>query len=251
MNQNSGFSPVVPYQKGCAMRLQRALQTKTKWQDAAAKAGQSKTDGAAAFDAILPRYTACHDTLEALLGAIAGELLARLCEETRSLLEEWRYYKRDAALLDFDDLLYTARDLLRDHGEVRRALSQRFRHVMVDEFQDTDPLQTEILWLICGDDCVGGDALARPLRHGSLFMVGDPKQAIYRFRGADVNAYIAARSAVHADSQIKITANFRSVEPILDFVNARFKPALSAAGQPGFSELSPIHPPIGDQPGGG
>jgi ATP-dependent exoDNAse (exonuclease V) beta subunit len=227
----------------------RALQTKTKWQDAAAKAGQSKTNGAAAFDAILPRYKACHDALEALLGAIAGELLSRLCEETRSLLEEWRDYKRDAALLDFDDLLYTARDLLRDHREVRQALSQRFQHVMVDEFQDTDPLQTEILWLICGDDCDEGDALARPLRPGSLFMVGDPKQAIYRFRGADVSAYIAVRSAVDAGSQIKITANFRSVEPILGFVNARFEPVLSAAGQPGFSELSPIHPAIGGKPG--
>lgn len=227
----------------------RALQTKTKWQEVAAKAGLSKAEGTAAFDAILPRYTACHDALEALLGAIAGELLSRLCEETQSLLEDWRDYKRGAALLDFDDLLYTARDLLRDHREVRQALSQRFRHVMVDEFQDTDPLQTEILWLICGDDCVGGDALARPLRPSSLFMVGDPKQAIYRFRGADVNAYIAARSAVDAGSQIKITANFRSVEPILDFVNARFEAALSAAGQPGFSELSPIHPAIGGKPG--
>lgn len=227
----------------------RALQTKTKWQEAAAKAGRSKADGTAAFDAILPRYTACHDALEALLSAIAGELQSRLCEEARSLLEEWCDYKRSAALLDFDDLLYTARGLLRDHGAVRRALSQRFRHVMVDEFQDTDPLQTEILWLICGADCGGDDALARPLRDGSLFMVGDPKQAIYRFRGADVNAYIAARSAVDAGSQVKITANFRSVEPILDFVNARFEPALSAAGQPGFSELSPIHPAIGGKPG--
>jgi ATP-dependent exoDNAse (exonuclease V) beta subunit len=60
---------------------------------------------------------------------------------------------------------------------------------MVDEFQDTDPLQIEILWLICGEDCKGSDALARPLRPGGLFMMGDPKQAIYRFRGADVNAF--------------------------------------------------------------
>ena len=62
---------------------------------------------------------------------------------------------------------------------------------MVDEFQDTDPLQIEILWLICGEDCknVDSHALARPLRAGALFMVGDPKQAIYRFRGDDVNAY--------------------------------------------------------------
>ena len=99
-----------------------------------------------------------------MLGAIAGELLSRLRNEMRSLRDDWRGYKRDAALLDFDDLLYTARNLLRDHGEVRRALSQRFRHVMVDEFQDTDPLQIEILWLICGEECEGIDTLARPVR---------------------------------------------------------------------------------------
>ncbi|MEH6952557.1 UvrD-helicase domain-containing protein [Nitrobacter sp. NHB1] len=226
----------------------RALQASGKWQDAAAKAGHSKTHGKAAFDAVVPRYKACHEALEALLGAIAGELLSRLRNELRSLRDDWRDYKRDAALLDFDDLLYTARNLLRDHEEVRRALSQRFRHVMVDEFQDTDPLQIEILWLICGEECEGIDALARPLRPGGLFMVGDPKQAIYRFRGADVNAYIAARSAIDAGSQIKITANFRSVEPILAFVNKRFEPVLSAAGQPGFSELSSIHPAIGSKP---
>jgi len=227
----------------------RALQTSGKWQDAAAKAGQSKPHGKAAYDAIVPRYKACHEALESLLGAIAGELLSRLRHEMQSLRDDWRDYKRDAALLDFDDLLYTARNLLRGHEEVRRALSQRFRHVMVDEFQDTDPLQIEILWLICGEDCEGSDALARPLRPGGLFMVGDPKQAIYRFRGADVNAYIAARSAIDAGSQIKITANFRSVEPILAFVNKQFEPALSADGQPGFSELSPIHPAIGSKPG--
>jgi ATP-dependent exoDNAse (exonuclease V) beta subunit len=227
----------------------RALQTSVKWQDAAAKAGHSKAHGKAAFDAIVPRYKTCHEALEALLGAIAGELLSRLRNEMQSLRDEWRDYKRDAALLDFDDLLYTARNLLRDHGEVRRALSLRFRHVMVDEFQDTDPLQIEILWLICGEECEGNDPLARPLRPGGLFMVGDPKQAIYRFRGADVNAYIAARSAIDAASRIQITANFRSVEPILAFVNKRFEPVLSAGGQPGFSELSAIHSSIGSKPG--
>ena len=69
----------------------------------------------------------------------------------QSLRDDWRDYKRDAALLDCDDLLYTARNLLRDHEEeVRRALSQRFRHVMVDEFQDTTELQVEILKVLFG-----------------------------------------------------------------------------------------------------
>ena len=108
----------------------------------------------------------------------------------------WRAYKRaTAALLDFDDLLYTARDLLREHETVRQALARPFRHVLVDEFQDTDPLQIDILWRLCGE--ARNEAtltpLARALRPGALFLVGDPKQAIYRFRGADVNAYIGAR----------------------------------------------------------
>src|SRR4051812_11679532 len=56
------------------------------------------------------------------------------------------YYKRSTAVLDFDDLIFSARDLLRDHEPVRRALAARCAHVLVDEFQDTDPLQTEIFW---------------------------------------------------------------------------------------------------------
>src|SRR5205823_1028995 len=107
-------------------------------------------------------------------------------------------YKRSAALLDFDDLLYTARDLLANFEPVRQALAVRFVHVLVDEFQDTDPLQIEILWRLCGEKPGSGsdDWIARNLRPGALFLVGDPKQAIYRFRGADVGAYIAARQTL-------------------------------------------------------
>jgi ATP-dependent exoDNAse (exonuclease V) beta subunit len=162
----------------------------------------------------------------------------------RGLIDTWHAYKRAAALLDFDDLLYTARDLLAQHADVREALAKRFQYVMVDEFQDTDPLQIEILWRICGEHSKGadGDPLKRTLRPGALFLVGDPKQAIYRFRGADVNAYIGARKAIGQSALLNITTNFRSLEPILDFVNRGFEPVLSeAAGQPGFSKLAPLH----------
>jgi ATP-dependent exoDNAse (exonuclease V) beta subunit len=86
-----------------------------------------------------------------------------------------------------------------------------------------------------------GKPISRTLRPGALFLVGDPKQAIYRFRGADVNAYVNARNAIGDGSLLKITTNFRSVEPILAFVNRHFESVLSeAAGQHGFSELSPM-----------
>jgi ATP-dependent exoDNAse (exonuclease V) beta subunit len=148
----------------------RKLQTKGKWQAAATAAGRSKGDGKCAYDALNGRYETSHDTFEALLAAIAGELLARLAAQMQGLIQDWREYKRATALLDFDDLLYTARDLLVGHEDVRRALSTRFRHVLVDEFQDTDPLQIEILGLVCGEWSEGSKdkQLAWTLRPGAL-----------------------------------------------------------------------------------
>lgn len=135
--------------------------------------------------------------------------------------------------------------MLRDHDAVRQALGQRFAHVLVDEFQDTDPLQTEIFWRLCGEP-VDGDAdwTRFQIRPGALFLVGDPKQAIYRFRGADVGAYVQARDAFRAqdpDSLLSISTNFRSCASILTFVNERFEAVLSADGQPGFTALDPFH----------
>lgn len=219
----------------------RQLRTKGAWEKAAAAAGKSKAHGTMAFQACAARYDACHEALGELMAMVAGELLARIVDAMDQLFAEWREYKRSAALLDFDDLLHTARELLAKNDDVRRALGKRYQHVLVDEFQDTDPLQLEILWLLCGDhpNDENGDALTRVLRPGSLFLVGDPKQAIYRFRGADVNAYLRARDAIGEPSVANIVANFRSVEPILAFVNGAFAGPLSmAAGQPGFTALA-------------
>ena len=219
----------------------RKLRAKGAWKAAAAAIGRSEFEGRMAYDACLRRYDACHEAFEALMAMTASELLARLVAAMEGLQRGWSDYKRAAALLDFDDLLYTARDLLASHEPVRQALAKRYRHVLVDEFQDTDPLQIDILWRLCGETPGDGnpDPLRRRLRAGALFLVGDPKQAIYRFRGADVNAYVAAREAIGRDAILEIVANFRSVAPIVDFVNDRFAAPLStAAGQPGFTALA-------------
>ena len=100
-----------------------------------------------------------------------------------------RFLKAKAGRLDFLDLLIKARDLIRDDAGVRSELQQRFTHFFVDEFQDTDPLQAEILLLLAADDPGETDWRAvRPVP-GKLFLVGDPKQSIYRFRRADVALY--------------------------------------------------------------
>jgi exodeoxyribonuclease-5 len=219
----------------------RQLRRKAAWERAAAAAGKRKADGTMAFDACVTHYDACHDAFDAIMAMIAGELLERTVAAMEKLLLDWSKYKRSAALLDFDDLLYTAKDLLAKNEDVRQALAKRFRHVLVDEFQDTDPLQIDILWRLCGEPPKDGSPqpLARILRSGALFLVGDPKQAIYRFRGADVNAYLGARTAIGKAAILEIVANFRSIEPILAFVNEKFATPLSSeVGQPGFTALA-------------
>jgi ATP-dependent exoDNAse (exonuclease V) beta subunit len=218
---------------------------KGKWTEAARQAGLSKADGERLNIAAERHYTACCDAWASLLRAAASQVLTALVDEARPILQRYRDHKRASAQLDFDDLIFAARALLRDHDDVRRALGQRFAHVLVDEFQDTDPLQTEIFWRLCGEPAAGETNWTRfRIRPGALFLVGDPKQAIYRFRGADVGAYVEARDTFRdqdPDSLLSISTNFRSCASILTFVNERFETVLSADGQPGFTALDPFH----------
>ncbi len=120
--------------------------------------------------------------------------------------------KRRAGALDFQDLLTTARDLLRGRDDVREALQRRYRFLLVDELQDTDPVQMEVVESLCG----GG------LTTGKLFGVGDFKQSIYRFRGADVRLFQRLRHGMAHEGRLGLTVNFRSQPAVLDFVNALF-----------------------------
>lgn len=223
----------------------KAYRKKGKWAAAAKEVGLSKALGDQLNLSATSHYEACCEAWTSLQQGAASRVLSGLLEETRPILERYREQKRSAAQLDFDDLIFAARDLLRDHEDVRRALGQRFAHVLVDEFQDTDPLQTEIFWRLCGDPTEGvEDWTSFRIRPGALFLVGDPKQAIYRFRGADVAAYVQARDAFRAqdgDSVLEISTNFRSFSSILRFVNERFETVLSASGQPGFTALDAFH----------
>ncbi|WP_218820808.1 UvrD-helicase domain-containing protein [Haematobacter missouriensis] len=222
-----------------------SYRKKGKWAATAKQAGLSKADGDRLNDTAETHYTSCCDAWVTLAQAVAGHALAALIDEARPILQRYRDHKRASAHLDFDDLIFAARDLLRDHDAVRQALGQRFAYVLVDEFQDTDPLQTEIFWRLCGEPVDDHDDWTRfQIRPGALFLVGDPKQAIYRFRGADVGAYVQARDAFRAqdaDSLLSISTNFRSCASILTFVNERFEAVLSADGQPGFTALDPFH----------
>ena len=232
-----------------------AYRKKGKWVAAARRSGLSQADGDQLNRAATAHYVRCCEAWTTVQQTVASHVLGEFIPLVRPVMDRFRDHKRSAALLDFDDLIFAARDLLRDHDVVRQALAARFTHVLVDEFQDTDPLQTEIFWRLCGDppaERSDTDWTTFTLRPGALFLVGDPKQAIYRFRGADIRAYVRAREAFRAqsaDGVISISTNFRSRAPIMGYVNDRFQSVLSEEnGQPGFQALDPFHPDCADGP---
>jgi ATP-dependent exoDNAse (exonuclease V) beta subunit len=214
---------------------------KGRWEKASINAGFAKARGGQLSTAARGYYEQCSACYQSFVMAVCAAAFSRFVGEFDTLAKLYADYKRQAALLDFDDLLHHARDLLARNDTVRLALSARYPRILVDEFQDTDPLQAEILWRLCGEGAPEVPWISRGLRPGSLFLVGDPKQAIYRFRGADVDTYLESKRALLTlakDSVIEITANFRSTKPILDFVNDRFRVLLTQEqGQPGFTAL--------------
>ncbi len=159
---------------------------------------------------------------------LSAELACQGLRLTHAAVIEYEARKRQSAALDFDDLLLRARDLLRDHPQV----CQRFAHgidlLMVDEFQDTDPVQTEIVRALCG----------AALTEGKLFLVGDIKQSIYRFRRADPEVFVKLRKEIPEAGQLSLTTNFRSQPEILRFVNFLFGRRLKDIYEP----LQPFAP---------
>ena len=149
--------------------------------------------------------------------AIAIELL-------RPAAEAFAAERRRNGMLTFQDLLLSARDMLRDHPPVRRYFQKRFTHLLVDEFQDTDPLQAEVILYLTASDVDERNWRALAPRPGSLFIVGDPKQSIYRFRRADITTYLEVKSRIEASGGLvlQLGTNFRSAPSICSFVNETF-----------------------------
>jgi ATP-dependent helicase/nuclease subunit A len=136
---------------------------------------------------------------------------------------EYERGRREAGGLNYQDLLLRAAALLRDKPAVRRYFRRRFSHLLVDEFQDTDPIQAEVMLLAAADDPDQTDWRAcRPVP-GSLFVVGDPKQSIYRFRRADMVTYNEVKRIIQAHGQVlTLWSNFRSTRPVVEWVNQAF-----------------------------
>ena len=151
--------------------------------------------------------------------------------------------RRRLGKLDFDDLLLLTRNLLRDNKPVREYFQERFQYLLVDEFQDTDPLQMEIVFFLSEKRPARANEWSEvELDGGKLFVVGDPKQSIYRFRRADIVMYDAARKAIEKQGMVaKVFQNFRCAEPILDWANEVFSESMDGREgvQPAYIDLVP------------
>ena len=124
----------------------------------------------------------------------------------------------------FEDLLVWSRDVLRDDAETRAYFQQKYSHILIDEFQDTDPLQAEMAFYLTAQpnaDVSGRDWHTIPLHPGKLFIVGDAKQSIYRFRRADIGVTQLVKDSKQMES-LTLSENRRSQKPVLDWVNAVF-----------------------------
>ena len=209
-----------------------AAPSKKAWQEASRGRGKSGNYADQLAGECRQNIEAVATAFTNLHGRIAELVMARLIAAVAEFRQEYQEFKRSSALLDFDDLLVQARDLLRDSPAVRRALSHRYSQVLVDEFQDTDPVQCEVLFFLCGEDGTG-EWFQRKLRPGQLFLVADPKQSIYRFRRADIEMYCRVRDIIAEQfpgNVLPITANFRSVAPVLQHVNCVFAIPLKEIG---------------------
>jgi len=176
------------------------------------------------------------------LAAVDPESVRAIVRLLTPFVDRCRRMFIERGWMSFDGLLVCARNLLRDHPTVRREVKRRYRVILVDELQDTDPIQYEILsYMVEAEGAEAADWRQVRLASGKLFVVGDPKQSIYAFRGADISAYrdlidrMLAQGAVHC----RLTTHFRSHPALVSAINTLAAPLI----QP-IPRLQPEYDPL-------
>ena len=180
------------------------------------------------------------DQVQENLAEVRMACLMPLLRAVREFVLGYAAERKLQGRAEFHDLLVWARDLLRDNLEVRDHFRERYSHLLLDEAQDTDPIQAEIATFLAEAVPPGTPPEVRPctwtdvrLAPGKLFVVGDPKQSIYRFRRADL-AVMARFQASIAEQPVRLVQNFRSQRPVVAWVNHLFQTWMQGEGQAAY-----------------
>ena len=163
--------------------------------------------------------------------------LMPLMDALRSFVLDYADRRKAQGRAGFQDLLVWARNMLRDNLDARDHFRRRFSHLLIDEAQDTDFIQAEIAMFLAEHVPPNTPASARPNdwaditpQEGKLFVVGDPKQSIYRFRRADVRQMRRPAGSAWAARRFNFVQNFRSQRPVVEWVNTLFAKWMSDDG---------------------
>ena len=176
----------------------------------------------------------------------------RLCSELFSLMEifqkEFAAKKRETGILSFNDIAHLAVDALRDHPDIRQAYKNSLRMIMIDEFQDNNALQRDLIYLLAEnpDRTETGMPALSGLEKDRMFFVGDEKQSIYRFRGADVSVFRSLGKDL-AEQGIELLHNYRSRPGLIAVFNHIFEKVFSSVelDTPAYeAKYNHIKPPI-------
>ena len=198
-------------------RLVRLLRHTTPTSLRAGNVGSKKNWPGDAHLPIRKTMADLNEQREALRSRIILSCCAPIFNELRRFVIAYADERRRSGELEFQDLLVRASRLLESDESVASAIRSRYKRLLIDEFQDNDPLQTRII-----------DAITQG-EPGRAFFVGDPKQSIYRFRRADIQQFNRVKQEQDA-GLTKLTQNFRSTPGVTEFVNAVFRPLMLAGG---------------------
>ncbi len=176
-----------------------------------------------------------------------------IIEFLQGALQVYESIKKQRSLMNFQDLLINTSHLLKENPEVRKYFQQKYQCLLVDEFQDTDPIQAEMMFYLTGEDVTEKDWRKCMPLPGSLFVVGDPKQAIYRFRRADIDIYNKVKELIkeHGGDVLQLTMNFRTVDTVTTRLNEIFVehlPEQESKYQAAYRSLNAYHEEKSDKP---
>lgn len=208
--------------------------------------GQKRADQNQRLEAVLEKVTEFRQWVEGELDCWRAFLYGQCIPFLLKVRDACQLERLRSGLVNFNDLLRLSCKLVRNPA-VRAEIQQRWRRVFVDEFQDTDPMQAELFFLMSSSQVDELDWTRCELRAGSLFLVGDPKQSIYRFRRADIETYNTARRRIVETNGgvLSLETSFRSTPALCDWINSGFQallPEQPTAQQARFGSVASSQP---------